>query len=216
MVVGLETVRHNSDGNQSSTSTQSHRKTGGSPIEHHATPPHSASYAHARMPNHDSATNGHPSTHRKHHHHHHHHHAGVKDDSNLVLKILKNNLNESRTFGENLIFILNRLNGGSGPSTPEDLCVSLLILKILYLLFSTPSTAEYFYTNDLRVLVDVFIRELLDLPEESEGVSSPIAAPSRCRDSWSVFHLTTLPSCALLVSPFTNSSGIPIYESCIL
>jgi len=49
--------------------------------------------------------------------------------------------------------------------------VSLLILKILYLLFSTSSTAEYFYTNDLRVLVDVFIRELLDLPEESEGVS---------------------------------------------
>jgi hypothetical protein len=49
--------------------------------------------------------------------------------------------------------------------------VQLLILKILYLLFTTPGTQEYFFTNDLRVLVDVFIRELVDLPDESEAVS---------------------------------------------
>ena len=49
--------------------------------------------------------------------------------------------------------------------------MQLLILKLLYLLFTTPGTEEYFYTNDLRVLVDVFIRELLDLPDESESVS---------------------------------------------
>ena len=42
--------------------------------------------------------------------------------------------------------------------------LQLLILKLLYLLFTTPSTYEYFYTNDLRVLVDVMIRNLLDLP----------------------------------------------------
>jgi len=48
--------------------------------------------------------------------------------------------------------------------------MQLLLLKILYLLFTTPGTQEYFYTNDLRVLVDVFIRELSDLPEESESV----------------------------------------------
>lgn len=42
--------------------------------------------------------------------------------------------------------------------------LQLLILKLLYLLFTTPSTYEYFYTNDLRVLVDVIIRNLLDLP----------------------------------------------------
>jgi len=50
--------------------------------------------------------------------------------------------------------------------------VQLLLLKILYLLFTTAGTQEYFYTNDLRVLVDVFLRELVDLPEESEAVSS--------------------------------------------
>lgn len=48
--------------------------------------------------------------------------------------------------------------------------MQLLVLKLLYLLFTTPGTQEYFYTNDLRVLVDVFIRELVDLPDESESV----------------------------------------------
>lgn len=57
--------------------------------------------------------------------------------------------------------------------TPDSLCVSLLILKVLYLLFTTSGTQEFFYTNDLCVLVDVFIRELHDLGEESEGVGSP-------------------------------------------
>lgn len=48
----------------------------------------------------------------------------------------------------------------------------MLILKLLYEIFTTPETYEYFYTNDLRVLIDVFIRELYDLPEESEAVST--------------------------------------------
>lgn len=52
------------------------------------------------------------------------------------------------------------------------MCMQLLILKILYLLFTTPGTQEYFYTNDLRVLLDVFIRELVDLPDEAETVSN--------------------------------------------
>lgn len=46
----------------------------------------------------------------------------------------------------------------------------MLILKLLYEIFTTPETFEYFYTNDLRVLIDVFIRELYDLPDESEAV----------------------------------------------
>ena len=48
--------------------------------------------------------------------------------------------------------------------------MKLLILKILYVLFSTKGTSEYFYTNDLCVLIDVFLRELADLDEESESV----------------------------------------------
>ncbi|KAG9085174.1 hypothetical protein FRC06_003711 [Ceratobasidium sp. 370] len=84
---------------------------------------------------------------------------------NRVLEILMRRLYSSQTFGANIIFMLNRAD-----NTPEDLCMQLLLLKMLYLLFTTPGTHEYFYTNDLRVLVDVFIRELTNLPEESESL----------------------------------------------
>jgi hypothetical protein len=47
--------------------------------------------------------------------------------------------------------------------------MQLLVLKILYLLFTTKGTSEYFYTNDLCVLVDVFLRELVDIDEDSES-----------------------------------------------
>jgi hypothetical protein len=61
------------------------------------------------------------------------------------------------TFGENIILLLNR---------ETETSLQLLILKLLYLLFTTKATYEYFYTNDLRVLLDVIIRNLLDLPNE--------------------------------------------------
>ncbi|KAH9823971.1 hypothetical protein DFH28DRAFT_1117746 [Melampsora americana] len=93
--------------------------------------------------------------------------SGTHDpDTNIVIRTMKQRLDESKTFGENLIFILNR----ASHATPEGLCVSLLILKILYLLFTTLGTHEYFYTNDLCVLVDVFIRELSDLPDECDSL----------------------------------------------
>ena len=53
---------------------------------------------------------------------------------------------------------------------PEDLVMQLLILKMLYILFNTKGLSEYFYTNDLCVLVDVFLREIVDLDEDSESV----------------------------------------------
>ncbi|KAK0882501.1 pre-rRNA processing [Friedmanniomyces endolithicus] len=74
--------------------------------------------------------------------------------TNRILKLLSAHGPLYRTFGENLILLLNR---------ETTLAHQLLILKLLYLLFTTPSTYEYFYTNDLHVLVDVVIRNLLDL-----------------------------------------------------
>ena len=55
-------------------------------------------------------------------------------------------------------------------ATPDTLPTTLLILKILFLLFTTPCTAHYFYTNDLYILLDVFLRQLNDLGPESEGL----------------------------------------------
>jgi hypothetical protein len=45
-----------------------------------------------------------------------------------------------------------------------------LTLKLLYLIFTTPSTQEYFYTNDLHVLLDILIRNLLDLPSDAAAL----------------------------------------------
>ncbi|KAI0121638.1 hypothetical protein BJ170DRAFT_587936 [Xylariales sp. AK1849] len=77
--------------------------------------------------------------------------------TNRVIKCLSLYGPLYRTFGENLILLLNR---------ETETSLQLLILKLLYLLFTTKATHEYFYTNDLRVLLDVIIRNLLDLPNE--------------------------------------------------
>jgi len=82
-------------------------------------------------------------------------------DDNTVLQVLGARIGSSKTFSENVIFMLNRA---------VDHNIQMLILKLLYEIFTTPKTYEYFYTNDLRVLIDVFIRELYDLPEESEAL----------------------------------------------
>lgn len=85
---------------------------------------------------------------------------------NVVMTILRSRLHVTKTFGENVIFMLNRAKSQNA----EDACMQLLVLKLLYLLFTTSDTAHYFYTNDLKVLVDVFVRELSDLPEDSESL----------------------------------------------
>ena len=77
--------------------------------------------------------------------------------TNRVIKLLSLHGSYYMTFGENIILLLNR---------ETETSLQLLILKLLYLLFTTRATHEYFYTNDLRVLLDVIIRNLLDLPNE--------------------------------------------------
>ncbi|PGH15123.1 hypothetical protein AJ79_02649 [Helicocarpus griseus UAMH5409] len=81
--------------------------------------------------------------------------------TNKVIKVLSTCGSVYKTFGENIILLLNR---------ETETSLQLLTLKLLYLLFTTPPTYEYFYTNDLRVLVDILIRNLLDLPEEAAAL----------------------------------------------
>ncbi|KAF9302902.1 hypothetical protein BGZ74_004678 [Mortierella antarctica] len=89
--------------------------------------------------------------------------SGAKStySGNPLLTVLTDRPGASCTFGENLIFILNRA---------EETALQMLILKLLYLLFTSPTLYEFFYTNDLHVLVDVVIRELWNLPEEEESL----------------------------------------------
>lgn len=87
------------------------------------------------------------------------------DSCNRVLAVLKSRLGSSKTFGENMIFMLNRASHSA-----EDRSMQLLVLKLLYLLFTSRSTSEFFYTNDLRVLVDVFLRQFGELDGECESL----------------------------------------------
>ncbi|KAI0725947.1 hypothetical protein C8Q72DRAFT_848759 [Fomitopsis betulina] len=87
------------------------------------------------------------------------------ETDNRVLQVLMARRGSSMTFGENMIFMLNRAG-----RSPEDLCMQLLVLKLLYLLFRTEGMSEYFYTNDLCVLVDVFLREIGNIDENNESL----------------------------------------------
>ncbi|KAJ9482939.1 hypothetical protein VN97_g10483 [Penicillium thymicola] len=81
--------------------------------------------------------------------------------TNKVIKVLSAYGGMYKTFGENIILLINR---------EAETSLQLLTLKLLYLIFTTPSTYEYFFTNDLHVLVDILMRNLLDLPEEASAL----------------------------------------------
>ncbi len=92
-----------------------------------------------------------------------HHKDGRPPITNRLIKSLSSHGMTYKTFGCNLILLLNR---------ESETSLQLLILKVLYLLFGNPSTAEYFYTNDLHVLVDVILRNLIDLPHDSPAANA--------------------------------------------
>ncbi|KKA28010.1 hypothetical protein TD95_004843 [Thielaviopsis punctulata] len=77
--------------------------------------------------------------------------------TNRVMKLLSLEGSSYRNFGENIILLLNR---------EVETSFQFLILKVLYLIFTNKSTYEYFYTNDLKVLIDIILRNLMDLPED--------------------------------------------------
>jgi len=88
----------------------------------------------------------------------------VQDPSSSLLATIRHRLHTSKTFGENLVFRLNRTSSATLPG-----CLfHFLTLKLLADVFSQRETASYFYTNDLRVLVDIFLRELGSLDEAYE------------------------------------------------
>ncbi|KAF1949789.1 hypothetical protein CC80DRAFT_253106 [Byssothecium circinans] len=91
------------------------------------------------------------------------HQDGRSNMTNRVIKAISSHGITYKTFGCNLILLLNR---------ESETSLQLLILKVLYLIFGNPQTAEYFYTNDLHVLVDVVLRNLIDLPSDSPAANA--------------------------------------------
>ena len=88
-------------------------------------------------------------------------HAPASTLTNKVVKALATHGSAYKSFGQNIILLLNR---------ESEMSLQLLILKLLYLLFTSPPTYEYFYTNDLHVLLDIILRNLLDLPHSSSAL----------------------------------------------
>jgi hypothetical protein len=101
---------------------------------------------------------------------------------NRVLKALATHGHQYKTFGENIILLLNR---------ESETSQQLLILKLLYLLFSSHTTAEYFYTNDLHVLIDVILRNLVDLPPDDAPIANGIGVTAAHDSSASNGNRTT-------------------------
>lgn len=153
---------------------------------------------------------------------HHKMHTGHRpsqahESDNRILRTLMSKLGTCSTFGENLIFMINRAGGCLRElscvvaerllidRTDEDLCMQLLVLKLLYLLFTTKGTSEYFYMNDLCVLVDVFLREIVNIDEDNESVRLLLLA---CAMLYSPLHFAHIcfSSATLISASYTHSS----------
>jgi hypothetical protein len=51
----------------------------------------------------------------------------------------------------------------------EDARTQVLILKLIYGILGRPETCDFFYTNDLYVLVDIILRRLGELGDDKES-----------------------------------------------
>lgn len=82
---------------------------------------------------------------------------------NKVLKyVINNNYSTNKIFSELLLLTFNR---------SEDSSLQIMMCKLLYLILSNKSNKiaeNFFYLNDLNVLVDVLIRELHDISDQNE------------------------------------------------
>ncbi|KAL2315764.1 Protein dip1 [Schizosaccharomyces pombe] len=86
---------------------------------------------------------------------------GSFEIANGIMDLLSSSKVDNGIYSEGLVFTLNR---------EKDPRSRMLILKQLFLLFTTPATYEIFYTNDLNVLIDIFIREINNIPDELSGL----------------------------------------------
>jgi hypothetical protein len=102
---------------------------------------------------------------------------------NPIISLVVERINATKTLSENLIFMFNR----AGMLVDfcdrenllnllvfffpfaEDQSVQMLITKFLYLIFTVPGTRDWFYTNDLGIILDVILREAMGQEQASVG-----------------------------------------------
>ncbi|KAJ3216354.1 hypothetical protein HDU67_009622 [Dinochytrium kinnereticum] len=79
--------------------------------------------------------------------------------ANPVISALSSRLHLGKKIGETVILIFNRA---------DDASVQKLLIRFLRIIFTSPETADFFYTNDLQVILDVILRESRAVAEEDE------------------------------------------------
>uniref|UniRef100_A0A1B6DI14 SH3 domain-containing protein n=2 Tax=Clastoptera arizonana TaxID=38151 RepID=A0A1B6DI14_9HEMI len=85
--------------------------------------------------------------------------------NNIVINALGQRAN-AKVFTEKVLLLLNREDDPVKNINKESSCRS--VFKIFHDLFSTDKTASLFYTNDIKVLIDIIIRQLSDISPGDE------------------------------------------------
>ncbi|KAJ3099747.1 hypothetical protein HDU97_002773 [Phlyctochytrium planicorne] len=78
---------------------------------------------------------------------------------NQVISALASRLHLGKKLGETVIMIFNRAASAT---------VQRLLIRFIFIIFTTSETANFFYTNDLKVILDVILRESRAVAEEDE------------------------------------------------
>lgn len=89
---------------------------------------------------------------------------------NPVLAIVRQRMAGAKTLSENVAVLFNRGSDLLEDAANEEL--KLILLNFMFLIFQEESTSQFFFVNDLKVVIDTIIRELNDQPAEEEIVPS--------------------------------------------
>ncbi|KAI9207795.1 uncharacterized protein BJ171DRAFT_491501 [Polychytrium aggregatum] len=78
---------------------------------------------------------------------------------NPILSLLKARLERCQLFSQNVIFVFNR---------SDEAGLQIDCIGFMAQIFSCKELGSFFYTNDIKVIVDILLREIVDFPEESD------------------------------------------------
>ncbi|KAF6206927.1 hypothetical protein GE061_018163 [Apolygus lucorum] len=89
-----------------------------------------------------------------------------KSSSNITLMALSE-MDSAKNFTEKIMLLINREDDPIEKLKVHDTPYHS-VLKLLKDVFSSRSTAKFFYTNDIKVLIDIIVRQITDQPPNSK------------------------------------------------
>lgn len=89
-----------------------------------------------------------------------------KSSANVIIQALQE-VTCAKTFSEKVLLLINREEDPLAKLKAHE-CPCHSVLKLLKDLFSNTATADLFYTNDVKVLIDIVVRQITDLPPNNK------------------------------------------------